>query len=913
MKLPQIFFIMKTKLHYVLSTTMLLVMFSSFAQKSSWKQIKNIQNSDKIQQLHLDKNKTRFYKIDTDNLAKKISQVTSKSKTSKTNNTVIKIPNMNGEFEAFEIFETSVFSPELAAKYPNIKSFTGISLDGKGSRLRMSTSPNGIQAMVSYIDKPRVFMQQTSRGSNEYILYDTAAKLNVSKTFSCETVDTFNGTFNKSGALKINEGGANNQTLQKFRIAISVTGEYTAYFGGTVAGALAGINATLTRVNEVFETDMAVTFELVDATQLIYTNAATDPYSNVNSLNNWNTELQNNLTATIGNESYDIGHLFGSSGGGGDAGCIGCVCTDNLKGSAYTSPDDDIPEGDTFDLNYVIHEIGHQMGANHTWSFESEGTNVQSEPGSGSTLMGYAGITDEDDIQLNSDPYFHYYSIKQILDNLTTKSCQVTSPINNNPPQANAGIDFTIPLGTPYILKGNATDEDTNNVLTYCWEQIDNGVVNTGNFSVTRASGSLNRSLPPTAIPDRYIPNIKSVINGQLTESNPTVGSVWESVSTTARTLNWALTIRDRTPFNVMGSGQTSYDTMEITVDNTSGPFIVTSQNINNINWTPGETESITWDVANTNSAPVNTSNVNILLSTDGGLTYPITLIANTANDGSQDINVPFISAPFCRIKIEAVNNIYYAINSEDFAINYNIDITCPATYASPENLNLGITDGTETTHTINVPDSGLISEVKVSVDVQHSYIDDLVIKITHPNGVSSSKVWNRNCLDESNVVISFEDWADNVNCAFSGSGNTYAPAEFLDVFNGLDMAGDWQISITDLETGDDGVLNSWALDLCLQTTTLTNTDIEEQEPITGIKVFPNPNNGRFTVAFQSTSRLGIQIIMSDIRGRIVFNNTYSDIANFNQDIQLFNVMSGMYVLTITDGVLFTKKKVIIN
>lgn len=905
---------MKTKLHYVLSTTMLLVIFSSFAQQSSWKKIEKIQNTDKIQQLDLDKNKTRFYELDTQSLTQKMAGVINKNDADKTSSTIIKLPNMSGDFDAFEVFETPVFSPELAAKYPNIKSYTGISLDGKGSRLRMSTSPDGIQTMVSYIDKPHVFMQPTSRGSNQYILYDTKAKQNVSKTFKCQTLDAFNRPSNKNNGLKFDEGGANNQTLQKFRIAISVTGEYTAYFGGTVAGALAGINATLTRVNEIFETDMGITFELVDATQLIYTNAATDPYSDSNNLDNWNTELQNNLTATIGNASYDIGHLFGASGSGGNAGCIGCVCTDDLKGSAYTSPSNDIPEGDTFDLNFVIHEIGHQMGANHTWAFESEGTNVQSEPGSGSTLMAYAGITNENDIQLDSDAYFHYHSIKQILDNLTTKTCQITSSITNKSPVADAGLDYIIPLGTPYILKGSATDEDSSDVLSYCWEQIDIGVVNTGNFSATRASGSLNRSLPPTLTPNRYIPNINSVLNGRLTEANPTVGSFWESVSTTARTLNWALTVRDRNILNVMDNGQTSYDTMKITVDNTSGPFVVTSQNVSNINWTPGETVRITWDVANTNIAPVNTSRVNILLSTDGGLTFPTTLISNTTNDGAQDITVPFVSAPFCRIKIEAVNNIYYALNSEDFAINFTVNTTCPETFTSSQNLNLEITDGIlETTHTINVSNSGLISEAKVSVDIDHTYIDDLVIKITHPNGSTSATLWNRNCFDESNIVISFEDWTDNINCALTGLGDTFAPAEPLNVFNGLDMAGNWQITINDLAGGDNGVLNSWALDLCSQTTTLTNLDIGEPEPSRGVNVFPNPNDGRFTVAFKTESDLEIQIVMSDIRGRVVFNKTYANISDFNQEIALNNVFSGLYVLSITDGVFFTKKKIIIN
>lgn len=903
---------MRTKLHYVLSTAMLLVVFSSFAQKTSWKHLDNIQNSDKIDQLHLNRSKTHFYELDTVNLTKKIKAVTAKSASNK--NSIVEIPNLNGGLDVFSIYETSVFSPTLSAKYPQIKSFTGISTTGNGAILKMSTSPNGIQTMVSYPDKPTAFMQQASRGSNQYILYDDKAKEDAVKTFGCKTFEAFNKSQSKSNNTKIDEGGANNQTLQKFRLAMSVTGEYSAYYGGTVAGALAGINATLTRVNAIFETDMAITFELVDATELIYTNAGTDPYSSASNLENWNSELQNNLTATIGNAAYDIGHLFGASGGGGDAGCIGCVCTDDIKGSGYTSPDNDIPEGDTFDINYVVHEIGHQMGANHTWSFSSEGTNVQSEPGSGSTIMAYAGVTDQDDVQLNSDFYFHYHSIKQILDNVNTKTCQTITPIVNAAPVANAGADYTIPLGTPYVLKGSATDDNASDVLTYCWEQIDNGVVNSANFSASRASGSLNRSLPPSTSPNRFIPNTKNVINGQLTESNPGVGSSWESVSTTSRLLNWALTVRDRNPENDTSNSQTSFDTMAITVDNTSGPFVVTSQNTANIDWEPGNSETILWDVANTNSAPVNTSFVNILLSTDGGLTFDTVLLENTPNDGSQDITVPFISEPFCRIKIEAVDNIYYAINSENFAINYTVNTICASNFSSATNLNLGVTDGTETIHTINVPDTGVLSEVKVNIDLQHSYIDDLVIKITHPNGSTLSRLWNRNCFDESNIVVSFKDWASNINCNATGAGSVYAPAESLDVFKGLDMAGDWQISLTDLAPGDDGVLNSWSLDFCTQTAEITNVDIEEPtEDVVGVKVYPNPNEGSFFVAFKSESNLPIQIIMSDVRGSIIFNKTYSEIENFKQEIKLNNTFSGMYILTITDGFLYTKEKVIIN
>lgn len=912
---------MKTKLHYVLSITMFLLVFSANAQDSSWKKVESIESSEKLAKVHLDKSKVHFYELDVSSLKKNLTSATLRSSKQKNNSTIINIPLGKETLEPFKIYEAPVFAPELAAKYPNIKSYVGVSTINPKIRLRMSVSPEGVQTMISLIDKSTVFMQPITNGSNNYILYSKNAKDSYLETFKCSTVDGLEKAFNKTSLTqKINEGGANNQELQKFRIAISVTGEYTTYHGGTIAGALAGINATLSRVNEVFETDMAVNFELIANNDLIiYTNPATDPYSNESNLENWNLELQNTLTNTIGNAVYDIGHLFGADGDGGDAGCIGCVCVDDSastsdinKGGGYTSPADGIPEGDTFDLNYVAHEIGHQMGANHTWAFDSEGTGVNSEPGSGSTIMAYAGITDADDIQINSDDYFHYHSIRQILANLTTKSCQTFETINNNPPIANSGNDYTIPQGTPYVLRGSATDADGTDNLTYCWEQIDNGIVNSGNFSSALISGSINRSLPPSSLPDRYIPNIKSVLNNRLTETNPGVGSIWESVSTVSRNLNWALTVRDRNPLIVMSNAQTSYATMTISVNGNSGPFAVTSQSITDINWTPGTRETISWDVANTNSGVINTSAVNILLSTDDGLTFPTTLAANTPNDGSEDIAVPFVSAPFCRIKVEPVNNIYYAINSEDFAINYTINTTCQSPYESAQNLNLSINDGTETSHIINVPDNGEISEVKVTLDVSHTYLDDLVITLTHPNGTAASTLWNRNCSNENDIIITFEDWANNINCSLTISGNTYAPASLLDVFNGLDAAGDWELTINDLAEGDNGLLNSWSLDICTQTTSITNPNIEEA--IEGIKVFPNPNTGDFWVAFNSDSNEAIKIGLFDIRGRLIFENNYTNLGGvFREEIKLNGLRSGMYILTIRDGNIETKRKIIID
>src|SRR5690606_6291960 len=295
----------------------------------------------------------------------------------------------------------------------------------------------------------------------------------------------------------------------------------------------------------------------------------------------------------------------------------------------------------------------------------------------------------------------------------------------------------------------------------------------------------VNRSLPPSASPNRYIPNLKSVLNAKLTESSPTIGSSWETVSSVSRTLNWALTVRDRDPLAVTQNGQTSYDTMNITVDASSGPFRVTTQNTANSNLMPGSIQTVTWDVANTYAGSVTVSSVNALLATDGGYTCT-TLLANTPNDGSESISVPYTSAPHCRIMVEAVNNIFYAVNDEDFAINYTVNTTCLPTYASSAHLNLPISDTQEANRIINVADSGIISSLSLSINVSHTWVNDLLVTLTHPNGATASKIWNRNCSDENNIVITFEDWADNITCSASGSGNTYAPAELLDVFEGL-------------------------------------------------------------------------------------------------------------------------------
>jgi len=285
---------------------------------------------------------------------------------------------------------------------------------------------------------------------------------------------------------------------------------------------------------------------------------------------------------------------------------------------------------------------------------------------------------------------------------------------------------------------------------------------------------------------------------------------------------------------------------MEINVVDTQRPFTVTSQNTNAISWVPERTETITWDVANTNASPINASRVNILLSTDGGMTYPTTLIANTPNDGTQDIIVPAITSAFCRVKVEAVDNIFYAINSTNFAINLSVRQVCPPSFESATNLNIPILDGQVSRHTINIEETGLLQSVKVNLNVSHTFISDLQIRLTHPNGTTFSNIWRRECASEDNIILSLEDFATPINCSTTANNSTRAPSESLAPFIGLDIRGNWEIAIQDFGAGDTGTLNAWSLDLCYGVVEVLDPNIivnpNPNEIVSGsLSIYPNP------------------------------------------------------------------------
>ncbi|MDN4011831.1 M12 family metallo-peptidase [Chryseobacterium gambrini] len=596
----------------------------------------------------------------------------------------ISLPTQNGKIEKFAVYSFPVMAKDLADKY-QLGSYVGVGIDDPSKYLRFSLAPNDFQSMIIKGGEYE-FIEPANSEKTVYGIHPKSKK--NENGFLCSTQEDPAAVKQVDLLLKRGQSIANQPTnfaksydkkYRTLRLVMSTTGEYTQFFGG-VAGALTQINATITRVNGVFEKDFAVHMNLLSYPGLIYPDPASDPYDSVTSASSppatWNTTLRDVLAANVGQANYDIGHLFGASGGGGNAGCIGCVCLSPVgtgydsvagygKGSGITSPATgstlpsaaNPPSGDNFDIDYVAHEMGHQLGANHTFAHTMQGNPVQMEPGSGSTIMGYAGITGATtDVQPHSDPYFHIGSIEQVQANLVAKTCDVETSITNNPPVIADLPTYNIPKGTAFVLTANVTDAE-NDPMTFTWEEIDNAsvVINKTNLGTTTTGASF-RSVAPSTTPTRYFPKLSSVLNGVLDNS----GNTWESVSQVARTTNFAITARDNNA--AANQQQTDYNVQTIIVGN-DGPFKVTTLYAN-----VSIPTAINWDVANTASAPYNVTNVKVDYTTDNGVTWNV-LSASTPNDGTENFTFPStLNGQIIKLRISSIGNVFYAIGKINVA-----------------------------------------------------------------------------------------------------------------------------------------------------------------------------------------------------------------------------------------------------
>ncbi len=561
----------------------------------------------------------------------------------------IELPMPDGSFRSFEMQERSVMHPDLAAKYPELRTFKARSTDKSGARAVLMWSQQGFDAYITENGKEPITVAPLERGSQSVVSY-ARSSVQAPSGLDCVFDNTLHQVKGTASGAKGNSGSCQ---YRSYRAAVACTGEYATFHGGTKPLAMAAIVSVINRVNMVLEDELAIHLELVPNNDLlIYLNPVTDPYTN-NDGSAMLGENQTTVDAIIGAANYDIGHVF-STGGGGLA-YVGAVCLNNFKAGGVTGLSS--PVGDPFAIDYVAHEVGHQLGGSHTMNNDCNRNQPTAfEPGSGSTIMAYAGICSPN-VQSSTDAYYHAASLEEIKMELASgfpSTCGTVIPGTNQPPVAQAGTDYTVPKSTPLILTGSATDPN-DATLYYAWEQYDNQV-STQPPLATNTVGPQFRTFMPTTSPIRYLPRLSTVL------ANST--DTWEVLPSVARTLNFRLTVRD---WNSAG-GCTAHDDMQITVHGAAGPFNVTALNsVDSV--TGGSTFNLTWNVAGTDAPPVSCSQVDILLSTDGGLTFGTVLASAVPNDGAQSILIPNTPTNNARIQVRCSNNIFYDINNANFKI----------------------------------------------------------------------------------------------------------------------------------------------------------------------------------------------------------------------------------------------------
>ncbi len=599
----------------------------------------------------------------------------------------VTLPMPDGKMARFLAEESPIMEAPLAALHPDIKTYRAQGVDDPSATARFGLSPAGFHAIV-LSPKGAYYIDPYRRGDavNHLSYFKRDLKRTDAHQFECEVLlpngQPAPGLTAESASLAA-PTRPNGGTLRTYRLALAADFEYSDFhsdaspFPDKNDVLNNGIIPTVNRVVGIYEREVAVHMNLVANEDLIIFNTPADPYVNEDGTSMLAAN-QATCDAVIGPTNYDIGHVV-STGGGGVA-FLGVVCSVQKAGGVTGLP---APTGDAFYVDYVAHEMGHEFGGNHTFngttgscSGGNRNAGTAYEPGSGATIMAYAGICTGQDLQLNSDDYFHGVSYDEILTHITTDggTCAVQTATGNNAPLIEAGPNFNVPKLTPFTLTAVASDPD-GDPLTYDWEEFDLGAGNDG--QTDNGSSPILRSYAASTSPARTFPSVNYILNN-ANQPPPTfpcgVGGTrtcltGEVLPNTQRTMTFRATARD----NRAGGGGVDYDSMQVNVTGTAGPFVVTYPN-GGESWSNGQTRTITWSVANTEVAPISAANVDIRLSTDGGFTFPIVLATGVPNDGSQDITVPAASTSQARVRITGSGNIFFDISNA----NFNIDATSP-------------------------------------------------------------------------------------------------------------------------------------------------------------------------------------------------------------------------------------------
>ena len=746
------------------------------------------------------------------------------------------LPVPNGDSMLFVVEPSGVLPEALREKYPSVSAFKGYAVADPSITLRFELTDKGFSAQVLQPGSRWMIDPLAGGRKGLSVVYYTKDTKRSTDSHSCEfegdaADPSSQADFEKKlfAAKNVTAAKSSGSQLRTYRLAVAATGEYGAFHGGQKSSILSAVTTTINRVTGILEKEMALSLELVpDNDKILFTSVATSPFTGNNNASVLIDESQAQIDLLIGPANYDIGHTF-STGAGGLA-SLGSVCNPIRKAQGVTGSSQ--PRGEYFDVDFVAHEIGHQLGANHTFNGANGGCAGSTrwylsayEPGSGSTIQAYPSLCGVDDLQNSVDPIYHSESFEEIRTYVAEglgSSCGTLAETGNTAPVVDAGGDYVVPKGTPLIVTGSASDAEQSD-LTYLWEQRD-----LGSQAALSAPDDgeipLFRVLTPSSSPVRYLPALASVLSGNYNDS--------EKIPRVARDMKLRLTARD-------GVGGVDSDDIVVTVSGSAGPFSLVSPNGGE---TVGESKTIRWDVSQTDQAPINAAQVEIFLSTNGGVSFD-TSLGVTDNDGLASVSFPAgIQSSSARIMIRANDNIFYDVSDANFTLDSDKPVP-PAptgTTLSPIDGGVrvaftpGLDNGVPVTSyevscrtedvideysyslspAVAIPDQGTIDSIlsvdvdltiqegglKVPVDITHSYRGDIVLVLQSPAGTSVRLKSSLGSDAGTNVVGVFPD--------------SLAADESLDTLVGESAAGEWKLTVTDFFELDTGTLNSWGLSL---------------------------------------------------------------------------------------------------
>jgi hypothetical protein len=802
----------------------------------------------------------------------------------------LQLPHTDGTTKTYSVKRNQTMHPDLNALFPEIRSYDAYTKDGSGAYGKWDITPQGLHAMIFIPGQSTIFIDPYIDGNTEYYIVYRKKDFITSKVIDCQVQSMETETMSEPELANI-KAMFGSCDLRTYRLAVAATGEYTAFHGGTLALAQAAQVTTMNRVNGVYEKDIAITMVIVPNNNLlVYTNAATDPYTN-GTPGTMINQNQTNVNTLIGAANYDIGHVFGTNSGG--LAGLGVVCTDNQKARGVTGSS--APVGDPFDIDYVAHEIGHQFGGNHTQNNSCNSVAAaRREPGSASTIMGYAGIC-APNVQNNSDDYFHGYNLGEISNEILSNghTCEVLTSLNNTPPViASTNGNVTVPANTPFALTAIASDVDGDQ-LTYLWEQMNNQA-STQPPLATATGGPNFRSFDPDTLPTRYFPKLSALANnGPFT---------WEVIPSVTRTMNFRVSVKDN---HAVGSCN-DYTDVTLSTTSAAGPFIVTYPDASGISWAENSTQTVTWDVANTDVAPVNCSSVRILLSIDGGLTYPYELNAGTPNDGSQSVLVPSTPTITARIMVISAAGTFFDISNNNFAITACVQPETPSLNAiSPtcygDDATLTITAGNLNDATQWEWFSGSCNGTPIGTGTS--------LNVNPTATTTYFAIGTGGCAGSTcgAVTVSVPAQIDNnvtQNGILLSSNQNGATYQWIDCNNSNSpLAGETNQSYaTDQLTGSYAVVVT--MGACSDTSTCFSVDQSGIADIANafINVQPNPFIDMVTVNWTGIDIENIEL--TDAAGKLIYSETIN--SGNNSSIQTAGMSKGVYFIRLigTNGTL---------